>query len=179
VCPKKGTGLFVKDKKSLSTLATDPAGQLDVLGHDGDPLGVDGAQVGVLEEADQVSLRGLLQSHDGGGLEAQIGLEVLGNLADETLEGQFPDEKLGGLLVSTDLTESDCSGPVTMGLLDSSGGWGALTSSLGGQLFPGGLASGRLTGGLFGTCHFCCGYNLNDDNGVVRFLFMRKPEPRV
>ena len=29
----------------LSTLATDPPGQLDVLGHDGDPLGVDGAQV--------------------------------------------------------------------------------------------------------------------------------------
>ena len=31
----------------LCTLATDPPGQLDVLGHDGDTLGVDGAQVGV------------------------------------------------------------------------------------------------------------------------------------
>ena len=45
----------------LSTLATDPSGQLDVLWHDGDTLGVDGAQVGVLKQADQVSLRCLLQ----------------------------------------------------------------------------------------------------------------------
>jgi hypothetical protein len=34
---------------------------LNVLGHDGHTLGVDGAQVGVLEEADQVSLAGLLK----------------------------------------------------------------------------------------------------------------------
>ena len=40
------------------------AGQLDVLGHDGDTLGVDGAQVGVLEQADQVGFRGLLESQD-------------------------------------------------------------------------------------------------------------------
>ena len=37
--------------------------------HDGDPLGVDGAQVGVLEEADEVGLAGLLQGHHGGALE--------------------------------------------------------------------------------------------------------------
>ena len=46
---------------NLRALATDPAGELDVLGHDGDPLGVDGAQVGVLEEADQVGLGSLLK----------------------------------------------------------------------------------------------------------------------
>ena len=34
----------------LFTLTTDAAGKLDVLGHDGDTLGVDGTQVGVLEE---------------------------------------------------------------------------------------------------------------------------------
>ena len=34
----------------LSTLSTDAVSQLDVLGHDGDTLGVDGAQVGVLEQ---------------------------------------------------------------------------------------------------------------------------------
>ena len=41
----------------LGPLATDAPGQLDVLGHDGDALGVDGSQVGILEEADQVGLR--------------------------------------------------------------------------------------------------------------------------
>lgn len=49
---------------------------------DGDTLGVDGAQVGVLKEGDEVRLDGLLQGTDGGGLEAEVGLEVLGDLTD-------------------------------------------------------------------------------------------------
>lgn len=67
---------------SLVALTTKAAGELDVLGLDGDTLGVDGAQVGVLEEGDEVGLDGLLKSTDGGGLESEIGLEVLGNLTD-------------------------------------------------------------------------------------------------
>ncbi len=137
----------------LGTLAADTPGQLDVLGHDGDTLGVDGAQVGVLEETDEVGLAGLLEGHDGGGLEPQVGLEVLGDLPDQALEGKLADEELGGLLVAPDLTESDGTGPVPVGLLDATGGGGALAGSLGGQLFPGGLASGGLAGGLLGTSH--------------------------
>ena len=140
--------------KDLSTLATDTAGQLDVLGHDGHTLGVDGAQVGVLEQTNQVSLRGLLQSHDGRALEAEISLEVLSDLTHKTLEWQLADEKLGGLLVTTDLTQSDGSGPVTVGLLHTAGGGCALASGLGGQLLTRGFASGRFTGCLLGTCHF-------------------------
>ena len=83
----------------LCTLATDPPGQLDVPGHDGDPLGVDGAQVGVLKQSHNVSLAGLLKSHDGRALEPQVSLEVLGDLTDQTLEGQLADEQLSGLLV--------------------------------------------------------------------------------
>ena len=56
------------------------------LGLDGDTLGVDGGQVGVLEERDEVRLGGLLERHDGRRLEAEVRLEVLGNLTDETLE---------------------------------------------------------------------------------------------
>ena len=59
--------------------------RLDVLWHDGDSLGVDGAQVGVFEEADQVGFAGFLESCDGGRLESQVGLEVLGDLSDQTL----------------------------------------------------------------------------------------------
>jgi len=60
---EKLLGQINKDKISgLSALATDPPGQLDVLRHDGDTLGVDGAQVRVLEEADQVSLACLLNN---------------------------------------------------------------------------------------------------------------------
>jgi hypothetical protein len=71
-----------KVKCSLVALTAEAAGELDVLGLDGDTLGVDGAQVGVLEERDEVRLDGLLKSTDGGGLEAKIALEVLGNLTD-------------------------------------------------------------------------------------------------
>jgi len=140
--------------KCLRALATDAAGQLNVLGHDGDALGVDGAQVGVLEKANKVSLSSLLQSKDGRSLEPQVGLEVLGNLPDEPLEGKLTDEELGTLLVPADLAKGDGSGAVPVGLLDSSGGRGRLPGSLGGQLLPGGLASGRLACGLLSTGHF-------------------------
>ena len=50
---------------------------------------MDGAQVGVLEEADEVSFRRLLESEDGRRLEAKVRLEVLGDLADEALEGSL------------------------------------------------------------------------------------------
>ena len=68
---------------------------------------MDGAQVGVLEQGDEVSLNGLLESTDGRGLEAEVRLEVLSNLTDETLEGKLADEELSRLLVATDLTQSD------------------------------------------------------------------------
>ena len=138
----------------LSSLATDTAGKLDVLGHDGHTLGVDGAQVGVLEETDQVSFAGFLQSHDGGRLEAQIGLEVLGDFANQALERQLADEKLSALLVATDLTKSHGSRPVTMRLLHSSGGRRTLASGLRGKLLAWSFASSRFTSGLFRTSHF-------------------------
>ena len=91
--------LFWVEVRELSSFSTDPPGQLDVPGHDGDPLGVDGAQVGVLKQSNKVSLAGLLKSHDGGALEPQVSLEVLGNLTNKPLEGQLTDEQFSGLLV--------------------------------------------------------------------------------
>lgn len=43
---------------------------------------MDGTQVGVLEEGDEVGLDGLLESTDGRGLEAEVALEVLGDLTN-------------------------------------------------------------------------------------------------
>ena len=137
----------------LSTLSADTAGQLDVLRHDGNALGVDGAKVGILEKTNEVSLGSLLQGHDGGALEAEVGLEVLSDLTDKTLEWELADEKLGRLLVTPDLTKSHGSGPVTMRLLDASGGGGRFTGSLGSELLPRRLSTGGFTGGLLGTGH--------------------------
>ena len=138
---------------NLGPLSTNPPGELNVLGHDGDPLGVNCAQVGVLKQTDKVGLGRLLKSHDGGTLEAEVSLEVLGDLPHEPLEGQLADEKLGGLLVSPDLTESHSAGSVSVGLLDTSGGGGRLPGGLGGELLPGSFSSGGLASGLLGSCH--------------------------
>jgi len=140
-------------RDGLGAFASDTARQLNILGHDGHTLGVDGAQIGVLEQTDQVGLGRFLQSSDGGRLESKIGLEILGDFTNKSLEGELTDQKLRRLLVSPDFSESDGSGTVTVRFLDTSRGGGALTRGLGGQLLAGRLASGRLSGGLLGTCH--------------------------
>ena len=140
---KKTGGLVVEllRASNLSSLATNTTGQLDVLWHDGHTLGVDGAQVGVLEQTDQVGLAGLLQGSNGRRLESQVGLKVLSDLTNETLKRQLADQQLGALLVSSDLTESHSTWTISVRLLDTSGGWGALAGSLGSQLLAWGFAT--------------------------------------
>ena len=46
----------------LGSLASDASGQLNVLRHDGHSLSVDGAQVGVFKQTDQVRLRCFLSA---------------------------------------------------------------------------------------------------------------------
>jgi hypothetical protein len=50
---------------------------------------MDGAEVGVLEEADKVRLSSLLKGKHSRALKAQISLEVLSDLADEALKGSL------------------------------------------------------------------------------------------
>jgi hypothetical protein len=82
---------------------------------------VDGAEVGVLEERHEVGLNRLLEGADGRALEAEVALEVLSDLTDETLEGELADEELSRLLVATDLTEGDSSWLIPVRLLDTAG----------------------------------------------------------
>jgi hypothetical protein len=48
---------------------------MNIFGHDGNPLGMDGTQVGVLEETHEIRLCRLLQSKDGMALETQVTLQ--------------------------------------------------------------------------------------------------------
>ena len=110
---------------------------------------LDGSQVGVFEQGDEVSLGGFLQGHDGRGLKSQVGLEVLSDFSNQSLEGELSDQELGRLLVLSDFSESDGTGPVSVGLLDTTGGGlGGLSGSLGGELLSGSLTTGRLSCGL-------------------------------
>ena len=65
-------------------------------------------------------------------------------------------------MISTDLTESDGSWAVTVGLLDASGGGGGLASGLGGELLAGGFAPSGPAGSLLGTCHLWCCVRIMD-----------------
>jgi len=56
---------------------------------------VDCAQVGVLEERDQIGLCGFLEGEDCLALESHLLLELGGDLADQSLEGQLPDQQVG------------------------------------------------------------------------------------
>ena len=140
--------------KNLGPLATDSACELNVLGHDGNTLGVDGAQVGVFKKTNEVGLAGLLQCHNGRGLESEISLEILCNLSDEALEGQLADKELGALLVTSDLSEGNGSRPVSVGFLHAPCGRCTLSGSLGGELLTWSFASSAFTGSLLRSGHF-------------------------
>lgn len=163
---------FPLTKKTLinksDTLSTQTTSELDVLLLDGDTLGVDGAQVSVLKEGDEVSFNGLLESTDSRGLESEISLEVLSNLTDETLEGKLADKQLSRLLVSSDFTESDGTGLISVGLLDtsSSRGGGGLSGGLSRNLLSGSLSGGGLSSdSRLGSGH-CC-ERLESVNGLI------------
>lgn len=65
--PKYFTEFTTKHHKNslhLSPLPPYPASQLDIFGHDGDSLGMDGAQVCIFKQTHQICFTGLLfQEH--------------------------------------------------------------------------------------------------------------------
>ena len=113
---------------------------MEISGHDGHSLGVDGAQVGVLEKGNEVSLSGFLQSQNSGGLESELLFPFVGDFSDHSLEGELSDQKIGGLLILSDFSQSNGSGFKSVGLLHAGGDGGGFSGDLlGDQLFSGHL----------------------------------------
>ena len=139
----------------LGALATDPAGELYVLRLYRHALGVDRAEVGVLEEPDEVGLGGFLEREHGGALEAEVNLEVLRDLAHKALKRELADEQLGGLLVAADLPQRHGARAVAVWLLDTAGARRRRARGLGGELPARGLAAGAPSSSLLGTRHVC------------------------
>ena len=114
-------------------LASDSSGKLDISDHDGDSSGVDGAEVGVFEQADQVSFDGFLESEESGALESELAVGLVGDVLDDSLERKLSDEEVGASLVLSDLSDGDGSRSESVGLLDSAD-WG-LSGALGAGVF--------------------------------------------
>jgi hypothetical protein len=83
---------------------------------------MDCAFVGVVEEANHVCLRSFLEGKEGRALHSQIRLYATSNLADKTLEGYLPHQKVRVLLVFTDLMKGDSPRAPTMGFLHATKG---------------------------------------------------------
>lgn len=94
--------------------------QLHVFRHNRNAFGVNGSQIGVFVERDQIRLGRLLQSAKSGGLEAQIVFGVLSNFANQALKRQLANQKFCSLLILSDLAQRHCSRSKTVRLLDSS-----------------------------------------------------------
>ena len=90
------------------TLTTNAASQQHVSWRDGDTPGMDDTQVGIFKNTDQISLGSFLLRHNSAALESQVSFEVLGDLTGESLERQFADQQLCGLLVATNLAQGQC-----------------------------------------------------------------------
>ncbi|RDX80857.1 hypothetical protein CR513_38532, partial [Mucuna pruriens] len=89
-----------------SSLTTNPSSQLDILGHNGYTLGVNGTQISILKKSNK-PLLAMQAQHDSGNADQSATtaqffvisyLEVLSNFTNQPLEGEFPDQKLGTLL---------------------------------------------------------------------------------
>ena len=118
---------------------------MEIASHEGDALGVEGAEVGVREETSDVGFSRFLEGSDGGGLPAETVFVASGELTDEALEGGLAHEEISGLLVLLDLAEGDSAGSPAE--LLGAGGLGGLSLSLAGLLLGlgdgGGLCAGH------------------------------------
>ena len=100
--------VFGSEHMVVVPVTSDPSSQVHVLLHHCGAVGVNGAQLAVLEQLDQVALGGFLKSSEGLLLEAELIVDARADLSDEPLEGG-PRKKLGDIaLVLLDLSESDC-----------------------------------------------------------------------
>ena len=103
-------GLGLEVTEVLEALSADAPCELHVFFHDGDSIGVNRAEVGVLEETGQVALCSFLEGEKGVGLEAELSIDAVADGSDEPLERSLGEEEFGGLLVLLDLAEGDSTG---------------------------------------------------------------------
>ena len=108
---------------------------------------MDGAHVGVLEQADEVSLNSFLEGQEGRALESEVATGLVSDVLDDSLERELSDQEISASLVLSDFSDGDGSRSESVSLLDSTD-WG----------LSGGLAAGVFSWLLdSGVGLSCCG----------------------
>ena len=103
--------MFLLSRYYLSALATNTACQLHVLGHDGNTLGMNGAQVRVFKHSNKVCFGSLLKGKDGSALETKFScilahhFRILSDLTNQALERSLANQKVRRLLVFPNLSQ--------------------------------------------------------------------------
>ena len=90
--PEKDLFAFGSEKNQvLCSLPTNMVHQLDIFGHNGDSLSVNGTQVRVLEQSNEISLCCLLQCQDHPASKTEVRVKVLSNFPHQPLKWELPD----------------------------------------------------------------------------------------
>jgi len=84
----------IKAYEKSKSVTSDSFGQLKVSGHDCDSFGMNGTQVGIFEERDEVSFSSFLKGQDSRRLESKFLFPFVSDLSDHSLEGEFSNEKI-------------------------------------------------------------------------------------
>lgn len=116
----------------MHAVASDAPGQIHVLLLHGAALGMNCAQIRVLEQADDVRFGGLLEGLQRLRLESKLVVHVDRDASHQSLEGSPRQKAVNGLLVALDLPQSDSSGleALLSLLLDATRGWSTLLDGL-------------------------------------------------
>lgn len=137
---------------------------------------MNGTEIGIFKEGNQVSFSGLLEGENSLALESDFLFELGRDLTDQSLEGKFSDEQVSlnegrkgkesstmmvesskvsyAFLEFSDLSQSNRSRFESVGLLDAGhDGSGLSGDFLGSQLLAGHLLCRGLTGSLFCSGH--------------------------
>ena len=143
---------YISSSRSLSS---DSSGELDILWHDGDSLGVDGGEVGVFEKSNNVGLSSFLESKDSWWLESQVGLEIVCDFSNKSLEWKLSNEEFSRFLEFSNFSEGDGSWSESVSSFNSTCGSESFTLwGFGSYGFSWLFGSSCFSCCVFGSCHF-------------------------
>jgi hypothetical protein len=139
------------------SLSSNSSSQLEIFSHDSDSFSMDRTQVSIFKKTYEISFSRFLEGKYCWRLESEVTFELLGDLSHQSLEREFSEKEVSGLLVFSDLSQGDSAWSESVGFLYPTCliGRGTFSCRLAlHQLFSWSFRSSWFSGGLFGSGHF-------------------------